>query len=257
MGGSVNSTLQKFLHKRSKDTNKQLQNEKYTVYYKKNPFLIEQCHNKASTFTEEQIKKMKQIEEIEMEDIGTRSNDNFHSHHHSPLVQVFSSVARPSIYLSFENSSESSSNASQSTTSVSDHATIPMPNNVGLITNGEKKKNDPNFIQHNKKRNNRVQNKTNLNNSSQTNNDQITLAVNNIIDRQIFRYFKPGKNEKAVIKLRVDPQSGIHEIDVTFKIGNKGITKTKTTGERVQTKTIFQQYHQFMEKNGWKTENFK
>ncbi|KAJ3433660.1 nipped-b-like protein delangin scc2-related [Anaeramoeba flamelloides] len=39
--GSVNSNLQKFLIKRAKDTNKTIQNEKYTVYYKKNPFLIE------------------------------------------------------------------------------------------------------------------------------------------------------------------------------------------------------------------------
>ncbi|KAJ3440205.1 chascon isoform d-related [Anaeramoeba flamelloides] len=266
MGGSVNSNLQKFLIKRAKDTNKTIQNEKYTVYYKKNPFLIEQCHNKPSVFTEEQIGKMKQIEEIEMHDIRTRSYDNFSSHHHSPLVQIYSSVARPSIFLSVENPNESISNTSQSTTSVSDHATIPIPSNVRSL-NSNKANKDSNYNQQNLNSNiNASQNNINLNNSNQTNssniNNQINnretiIGENNIIDRQIFRYIKPEKNERAIIKLRVDPESGIHEIDVTFKIGNKEITKTKTTGERVQTKSIFHHYHEFMKKNGWKTENIK
>ncbi|KAJ6249930.1 phd zinc finger-containing protein-related [Anaeramoeba flamelloides] len=238
IGGSVNSNLQKFLIKRAKDTNKTLQNEKYTVYYKKNPFMIEQCHSQASIFTEEQIEKMKQIKEIEMGDIRTRANDAFHSHHHSPLVQIYSSVARPSIYLSVESNSQSMDNTTQSRTSVSDHATIPMPNNgkpdksniIGSVNS----------------------NSINKPNNNQINLGETALGENSIIDRQIFNYVKPEKNESATIKLRVDPESGIHEIDVTFKIGNKGITKTKTTGERVQTKNIFNHYHQFMKKNGWK-----
>ncbi|KAJ3427014.1 DNA-directed RNA polymerase i subunit rpa34 [Anaeramoeba flamelloides] len=254
IGGSVNSNLQKFLIKRAKDTNKTIQNEKYTVYYKKKPFMIEQSYNKPSVFTEEQIEKMKQIKEIKMDDIGPRSHDKF-STHHSPLVQIYSSVARPSIFLSVENTNESISNTLQSTTSVSDHTTIPIPNNGKLNNNNNNNNNDNhNFMNVNNTNNT---NNANTNNNNQMNKGKNIIGEHNIIDRQIFSYVKPEKNEKAIIKLRVDPESGIHEIDVTFKIGNKGITKTKTTGERVQTKTIFHHYHQFMEKNGWRQENMK
>ncbi|KAJ6232327.1 creb/atf bzip transcription factor [Anaeramoeba flamelloides] len=73
-----------------------------------------------------------------------------------------------------------------------------------------------------------------------------------LIQKQEIVYVKPGKQEKAIMKIKLEPESGLFEIEIIFFISGKEIKKKIQTGDQVQTKKILTQYNYFMQQNGWK-----